>query len=110
MVSVGRGLSDVRDHDSEDVERDKGDPLFADVKRAVPGLTFVRRSRVWMREHGRYVYAEIFVEPEEGAPPATEMTRHIREAVMPLDWRLQHAAANVLPRGEQDIEDGGSGR
>jgi hypothetical protein len=47
-------------------------------------------------------------------PPVTEASRLVREAVLPLDWRLQHIAveftdnlkdsANVLTREEVDIE------
>jgi hypothetical protein len=45
-----------------------------------------------MREHGRFFFAEIFIQPSEQMPDVTEATRLVRAALLPLDWRLQHVA------------------
>jgi divalent metal cation (Fe/Co/Zn/Cd) transporter len=113
--SVVRSLSDVMDHHPVDVETDKEEPIIADVAAALDDLPWVAERRVLMREHGRYIYAEIFLRPAPDMPPVLEATRIVRDAVLPLDWRLQHlaveftddvkSAANVLTREELDIED-----
>ena len=71
-------------------------------------------EKTLIREHGRYLYAEIFIQPNDQIPPVTEASRLVREAVLPLDWRLQHIvveftdnlkdSANVLTREELEIE------
>ena len=75
---------------------------------------FVADEQVLLREHGRFLYAEIFIQPNDQLPSVTEASRRVREAVMPLDWRLQHivveftddvqAAAAVLTREQLDLE------
>jgi divalent metal cation (Fe/Co/Zn/Cd) transporter len=115
--NVAKSLSDVMDRGPVKLDgKGEEEPVFADAERAVAALPWVRRSRVLMREHGRYLYAEVFIEPAANLPPVTEATRRVREAVLPLDWRLQHVAveftddvdgaANVLTREEMDIESG----
>jgi hypothetical protein len=47
--------------------------------------------------------------------PATQAARQVRDAVLPIDWRLQHVVveftddlkkdSNVLTREEMEIED-----
>ena len=58
--------------------------------------------------------AEIFIQPNDQMPSVTEAGRCVREAILPLDWRLQHivveftddvqAAAAVLTREQLDLE------
>ena len=114
-TNVCRSLSDVMDHHPVDIETDKEEPIIGDVDRAVRGLPFVDDAKVLLREHGRYLFAEIFIRPNKRLPATvTDATRQVREAVLTLDWRLQHvavefnediaAAANVLTREELDIE------
>ncbi len=77
-------------------------------------MPFVEDTRVLMRDHGRYLFAEVFVQPNEQAPGAVETTRQVRAAILPLDWRFQHVAveltddletaSNVLTREELEIE------
>ncbi len=90
------------------------DPIVADVHRTLRALLFVADEKTLIREHGRYLYAEIFIQPNDQIPPVTEASRLVREAVLPLDWRLQHIvveftdnlkdSANVLTREELEIE------
>ncbi len=113
-TNVARSLSDVMDHHPTDLETDQQDPIVTDVYRAIKALPFVEDAHVLMREHGRYLFAEVFVQPNEQAPAATEATRQVRAAIMPLDWRFQHVAveltddletaSNVLTREELEIE------
>jgi divalent metal cation (Fe/Co/Zn/Cd) transporter len=112
-TNVARSLSDVMDHHPVDLETDEEDSIIADVHRALRGLPFVADQRVLIREHGRYLFAEIFIEPNDPMLPATTATRQVREAVMPLDWRLQHLAveltddigtADIVTREELEIE------
>jgi len=114
-TNVCRSLSDVMDHHPVDIEKDTQEPIFDDVRGAVRALPFVQDERVLLREHGRYLFAEIFIQPNERRMPSVvEASRQVRQAVMTLDWRLQHvavefnedieAAANVLTREELDIE------
>ena len=115
-TNVARSLSDVMDHHPVDIERDEEDPITGDVRRAVRALPFVADERVLLREHGRYLYAEIFIKPNRRLPPAAEASRQVRQAVMPLDWRLRHivvefnddinGAASVPTREELEIESG----
>ena len=114
-TNVCRSMSDVMDHHPVDIEKDKEDPIIGDVDREVRGLPFVDDAKVLLREHGRYLFAEIFIRPNKRLPVSvTDASRQVREAVLPLDWRLQHivvefneditAAANVLTREELEIE------
>lgn len=115
-TSVARSLSDVMDHHPVDIETDEADPIMDRVNEALRSLPFVSDARVLLREHGRYLFAEIFIRPHKHRLPddVTEASRLVREAVLPLDWRLQHvaveftadldAAASVLTREELDIE------
>ena len=68
---------------------------MTEAYRALKLLPWVAECEILMREHGRYILAEAFVRPAENAPPATEATRIIRETLLPLDWRLQHLAAEL---------------
>jgi divalent metal cation (Fe/Co/Zn/Cd) transporter len=114
MTAVARSLSDVMDHHPTDMETDQQHPVVRDMYLAVEALPFVAAHKNLVREHGRYLYAEIFIVPNDAMPPVVEATRAVREAVLPLDWRLQHLAveftedledsANVLTRREIDIE------
>jgi len=114
VTNVRRSLSDVMDYRPSYIEKDEEEPIVGRVNEAVGGLPFVADHRVLLREHGRYFFAEIFIKPfGDETPPATEATRRVREAVLPLDWRLQHVAveitddlksADVLTREELDIE------
>jgi divalent metal cation (Fe/Co/Zn/Cd) transporter len=113
-LNVAKSLSDVMDHHPVDLETGRQDPLVTDVHRTLRALPFVADEKTLIREHGRYIYAEIFIQPNDRMPPATEASRLVREAVLPLDWRLQHIAieftdnlkedANVLTREELEIE------
>jgi divalent metal cation (Fe/Co/Zn/Cd) transporter len=117
--NVAKSLSDVMDHQPTELESGKQDPIVANMHRALRALPFVEDVRVLVREHGRYFFAEIFVKPKKEAPEIVEATQKIRDAVLPLDWRLQHLAieitddmenaANVLTREELEIESKGSG-
>ena len=71
-------------------------------------------ERLLMREHGRYLYAEIFIKPNGHMPPVCVASRTVRVAVTALEWRLQHVvveftddlagASAVLTREQLDIE------
>lgn len=118
--NVVKSLSDVMDHHPTDLETGRQDPIVAEMLRVLGALPFVEDVRILVREHGRYFFAEIFVKPKKDAPQTQAtlepiaMTKQIREAVLPLDWRLQHVAieitgdakacANVLTREELEIE------
>jgi divalent metal cation (Fe/Co/Zn/Cd) transporter len=113
-TNVAKSLSDVMDHHPVDLETDRQDPLVTEVHRTLRALPFVVDEKTLIREHGRYIYAEIFIQPNDRMPSATEASRLVREAILPLDWRLQHIAieftdnlkdaANVLTREELEIE------
>jgi divalent metal cation (Fe/Co/Zn/Cd) transporter len=113
-LNVAKSLSDVMDHHPVDLETSEQDPIVTDVHRTLRALPFVANEKTLIREHGRYLYAEIFIQPNEQIPPVTEASRLVREAVLPLDWRLQHIvveftdnlkdSANVLTREELEIE------
>ena len=113
-TNVAKSLSDVMDHHPIDLETGRPDAIVTEVHRALHALPFVEQEKTLLREHGRYLYAEIFIQPNEKMGPVTEATRLVREAIMPLDWRLQHiaveftddadASAAVLTREEMDIE------
>lgn len=113
-ANVVRSLSDVMDHHPVDLQSGRQDDIVTQVHRALRTLPFVAGSKTLMREHGRYLYAEIFIQPNEEAPSITEASRLVREAILPLDWRLIHiaveftgdvdASAAVLTREELDIE------
>lgn len=113
-TNVLHSLSDVIDHHPTDLETDEQLPIVADVHKTLKTLPFVAAQKVLIREHGRYFYAEIFLSPNDQMPPVTEATQQVRDAILPLDWRLQHVAveftndvetsANVLTREELDIE------
>lgn len=112
--TVRRSLADVMDRAPVDMETDKPDPLLQNVYNAVRAVPWVADVRVLLREHGRYVFAEIFVSTTDNAPPPGDATLAIRQAAMPLDWRLRHVAveltndveqaSNILTRSELDIE------
>ncbi len=116
FTNVRRSLADVMDRCPVDLETDKPEAIVDDVRQAVRALPFVADSQILMREHGRYLFAEIFIRPHPTRMPAdvTEATRQVREAVLPLDWRFQHvavefthdvkAASDVLTREELQIE------
>ena len=111
---VARSLSDVMDHHPVDLESGKEDPIVAAVQRTLHALPFVADARLLMREHGRYLYAEIFITPNAHMPSVTEASREVRAAVTALEWRLQHVvieftddiatASAVLMREQLDIE------
>lgn len=112
--NVGKSLSDVMDRHPVDLETGRQHPIVDEVSRVLATLPFVADERTLIREHGRYLFAEIFIEPNDQMPPAVIATRQVREAVMELDWRLQHAAveftdeldgsAAVLTRIQLEIE------
>jgi divalent metal cation (Fe/Co/Zn/Cd) transporter len=104
LTSVGRSLSDVMDHHPVDLETDKQDPIVGDVERAVRALPFVADQRILLREHGRYLFAEIFIRPNVRRLPddVTEASRAVRQAVMPLDWRLRHVAVEFTEDANAD--------
>lgn len=112
--NVVKSLSDVMDRHPVDLETGQQHPIVGAVETAVRALPFVDDERTLIREHGRYLFAEIFIQPNELMPPATIAGRLVREAVMPLDWRLQHAAIEftddlesssaVLTRKQLEIE------
>ena len=89
-INVARSLSDVMDRSPVDLETNRQCPSIAQVHRAVLALPFVAERCVLMREHGRFFFAEIFIKPNEQMPDVIEATRQVREALLPLDWRLQH--------------------
>lgn len=113
-TNVARSLSDVMDHHPTDLETHRQDKVVTLTYRAVRALPFVADARILMREHGRYLYAEIFIQPGAPMPPPLEASRLVRQAVLPLDWRLVHVAveftadarqaSNVLTREELEIE------
>ncbi len=90
--NVFKSLSDVMDRHPVDLETGRQHRIVDEVSRVLRALPFVADERTLIREHGRYLFAEIFIEPNERLPPAALATRQVREAVMPLDWRLQHIA------------------
>ncbi|HEX8551148.1 MAG TPA: cation transporter [Abditibacteriaceae bacterium] len=118
ITSVMHSLSDVMDHHPTDLENGQQHPVVKEVYRAVGALPFVASHKTLIREHGRYLFAEIFIEPNGEMPPVLDATRAVREAVLPLDWRLQHLAieftedlndsALVLTRRELEIETQGT--
>ena len=113
-TNVARSLSDVLDHHPVDLERNQEDPIVAAVHRTLRALPFVADERLLMREHGRYLYAEIFIKPTDNMPPVCVASREVRVAVTALEWRLQHVvveftddlagASAVLTREQLDIE------
>lgn len=114
VTAVARSLSDVMDQHPTDLETGRQHPIVRDVYRAIAALPFVAAHKTLLREHGRYFFGEIFIVANDAMPTVIEATRAVREAVLPLDWRLQHLAieftddledsANVLTRREIDIE------
>ncbi len=115
-TSVARSLSDVMDHHPTDLETNRQDSIVVDMHRALRALPFVDDVRILVREHGRYLYAEVFIAPNDKMPPAVQAGGVVRQTIMPLDWRLQHVAveftdhmeedSRVLTREELDIETG----
>lgn len=113
-MAVMRSLSDVMDHHPADIETGQQHPVVKDVYQAVAALPFVASHKTLLREHGRYIFGEVFIQPNGLMPSVTEATRAVREAVLPLDWRLQHIAveftenvedsSKVLTREELEIE------
>jgi divalent metal cation (Fe/Co/Zn/Cd) transporter len=113
-VNVVKSLSDVMDRHPVDLETGCQHSIVDEVKRVLRTLPFVADERTLIREHGRYLFAEIFIQPNERMPPATIASRQVREAIMGLDWRLQHVAieftnelsnsAAVLTRKQLEIE------
>jgi len=89
-INVARSLSDVMDRSPVDLETNRQCSSVAEVHRAVIALPFVAERRVLMREHGRFIFAEIFIRPNDQMPDVLVATRQVREALLPLDWRLQH--------------------
>ena len=114
FTTLARSLSDVMDEQPTELESDKQHPIVRDIYQAVAALPFVASHRELIREHGRYLYAEIFITPNEHFSSPLDATQQVRDAVFPLDWRLQHIAvewthdveesARVLTRDELDIE------
>lgn len=118
LTNVMHSLSDVMDHQPTDLENGRQLPIVSEVHKTLKNLPFVGKFQVLMREQGRYFYAEIFIEPNAQAnaqmPSIADATQQVRDAILPLDWRLQHVAveftrdaeraANVLTREELDIE------
>jgi len=114
VTNVMHSLSDVMDHHPVDLESGQQLPIVPDIHKTLKALPFVQSQRVLIREHGRYFYAEIFITPNEKMPPVLDATQQVREAILPLDWRLQHIAveftrdaeqsADVLTREELDVE------
>lgn len=112
--SVVKSLSDVMDRHPVDLETGRQHPIVDEVERVLRLLPFVADERTLIREHGRFLFAEIFIAPNERMPPAAIASRQVREAVMPLDWRLQHVAieftdelndaAGVPTRSQMGIE------
>lgn len=96
-----RSLSDVMDHHPVDIEEDRQLPLVAEIKRTVRKLPWVKEEVSLIREHGRMIFAEIFVAPSGEAPPAVEATRQVREAVTSLDWRLAHVAVELTDNPQE---------
>jgi cation diffusion facilitator family transporter len=115
-TNVFKSLEDVMDRTPMDLESERQQPLVAQIHRELRALPFVTDERVLIREHGRYAFAEIFIQPNEQVPTMTQATRQVRNAILPLDWRLQHIVieftdeldkdSNVLTREELEIEDG----
>jgi cation diffusion facilitator family transporter len=115
--NVANSLSDVMDHHPQDLENDRQQPVVADAIKAVKDLPFVDDVQILMREHGRYLFAEVFVQPNDRLSRVTDAALQVREAVMTLDWRIQHlcveftedarSAANVRTREELEIEEQG---
>lgn len=113
-ANVIKSLSDVMDRHPVDLETGREHPIVDKIENVVRALPFVNDERTLIREHGRYLFAEIFIEPNELMPEAIDAARLVRESVMPLDWRLQHiaveftddlnSAAAVLTREQLDIE------
>jgi divalent metal cation (Fe/Co/Zn/Cd) transporter len=112
--NVVKSLSDVMDRHPVDLETGQQHPIVDKVSRVLRSLPFVADERTLIREHGRYLFAEIFIEPNDQMLPAVIATRQVREAVVRLDWRLQHVAvefteeldgsAAVLTRKQLEIE------
>lgn len=113
-TNVARSLSDVMDHHPTNLETNRQDSVVTDMQRALRALPFVDELRLLVREHGRYLYAEVFITPNDEMPPVLEASQQVRAAIMPLDWRLQHAVveftddvegdSRVLTREELEIE------
>lgn len=114
FTNVMHSLSDVMDRHPVDLENGRQLPIVVEVHKTLKSLPFVEKIHVLMREHGRYFIAEIFIEPNDKLPSAIDATQQVRDAILPLDWRLQHLAveftreleksADVLTREELDIE------
>ncbi len=113
-LNVVKSLSDVMDRHPVDLETGCQHSIVDEVERVLRALPFVADERTLIREHGRYLFAEIFIEPNERMPSATVASRQVREAIMSLDWRLQHvvieftdelnSSAAVLTRKQLEIE------
>lgn len=103
-TNVCHSLSDVMDRHPVDLENGRQLPIVADVHRALKALPFVEKIHVLMREHGRYFYAEIFIEPNEKMPPVVDATQRVRDAILPLDWRLQHVAVEFTRELEKSAD------
>jgi divalent metal cation (Fe/Co/Zn/Cd) transporter len=114
VKNVAHSISDVMDHHPTDLDTDRQLPIVADVRRELGRIEWVDEAQVLMREHGRFLFSEIFVKTKEGAPPPEQATQEIRDTILPLDWRLQHVcvelcadvkvASSVLTREELEIE------
>jgi hypothetical protein len=103
------------DQHPQNLETEQQQPIVADAIKAVKDLPFVEDVQILMREHGRYIFAEIFITPNNQMPQVTDASLQVREAVMTLDWRIQHlaveftedarAAASIQTREELEIEE-----
>jgi len=112
-TSVFKSLEDVMDRVPMDLEREQQEPIVNEVHRTLRALPFVANEKTLIREHGRYIFAEIFIQPNDQMPPAIEATRQVRQAILRLNWRLQHIVveftddlhnSDVLTREELEIE------
>jgi divalent metal cation (Fe/Co/Zn/Cd) transporter len=113
-VNVVKSLSDVMDRHPVDLETGCEHPIVDEIERVLRLLPFVADERTLIREHGRYLFGEIFIQPNERMPPVVIASRQVREAIMRLDWRLQHVAieftdelnnsAAVMTRRQLDID------
>jgi hypothetical protein len=77
------------------------------VEEAARGFDWVRDARARLREEGRYIFGEVFIESRDGAVPVEQLDEATR-ILCETDWRIRNLV--VVQVRDLDVDSEMKGR